>query len=99
LPLFGTVFTFIAQDGPNIYLTNSISPMFKLLACIAKSPKKNHSTARTAFDTTSLTNTTDDTHLPSSLPVNNVWLFWSFWCSGLRDRLGLVKLSFIYLLT
>lgn len=51
LSLLGTVFTFTAQEGPNFYLFNSISPVFQMLTRVTMSAMKNLSTVRMVSET------------------------------------------------
>jgi hypothetical protein len=55
----GTVFIFIAQEGPTSYLINSISPVLQVLTCAAKSAIKNRSTGRIACNTNEAVNFLD----------------------------------------
>jgi hypothetical protein len=51
LSLLGIVFTFTAQEGPNFYLFNSISPMFQVPTRTTMSAMKNLSKVRIVSDT------------------------------------------------
>jgi hypothetical protein len=76
LSQLGTVSIFIAQESPTFYLISSISPVFQVLACTAKSAIKTHGTSSIACHTAAavefLDNTTVDRRLLSSLPTINV---------------------------
>jgi hypothetical protein len=57
--LLDAVFTFTAQESPNFYLFNSISPVFQVLTHTTRSAMKNLSTVRIVSDTNSAVNFLD----------------------------------------